>query len=242
MTSARLMLGMACALGLLLAAPAAHAACDPAVCPKVPVTSSAEVLDSPGAVQVTDRLGALAAGPFAARTAYYGAGWESYQYGSIFSRSGVTRTSTRAFEGQPGRVTYLDARRFCSRVVTKAHPNTLTADAKATWKCRARRASDVDGTTWLRAWLPSANLTEPPPTGSWFVDYTGGPAESADDRSLEIGVDSTTTWYRLTSSGIDLGRVIRSYELDDTSAQITTAAVPTLPAMSRFKTDGPGGG
>lgn len=187
---------------------------------------------------VSERITSMAAGAFAAKTAYYGAGWESYQYGSIFYRSGVTRTSVRAFESSPGRITYLDSRRSCSRNVTRKYPNTLAADADASWKCRARRASDVDGPTWLLRWLPAANLPSILPAGAWFIDYTGKPVEVAEGRSLEIGVDSTTTWYDMTASGIDLGRVIRFYELDDTSAQISDTAVPRLPAMSRFEEDG----
>ena len=240
MRPARLILGFGCAIGILVAAPAAHAACGPSSCPGLPIVSSAAFLDSPGAVQVTDRLNALAAGPFAARTAYYGGGWDSYQYGSIFSRSGVTRTSRRAFEDYPGRVTYLDAERSCSRTVTKAHPNTLEADTKATWRCRPRRASDTDGATWLLAWLPAAKLPEPFRAG-WYIDTTDNAAESDVGTGLIFGFDGYEISYRFTASGIDLGRVIRAYELDETSAEVTTVDVPTLPAMSRFKTKAQGG-
>lgn len=216
----------------------AWAECDSAVCVKSPAATAAEVLASPGATLVTERIMSIADGPFSAKTAYYGAGWESYQYGSVFSRDGVTRTSARAFEASPGKVTYLDARRSCSRTVTKKYPNTLTADADALWKCRSRKASDVDGTTWLRRWLPAANLPSTLPAGAWFIDYTDKPTAVAEGRSLEMAVESTTTWYEVKASGIDLGRVIRFYELDDSSAQISTAAVPKLPAMSRFRVDG----
>jgi len=226
---------LACAVGLIALAPAAHAACDPTVCPKVAVTASAEVLASPGAVLVTERLEAMSAGPFAARTAYIGAGWEEYQIGSIFFRSGVTRTSSRAFAGHPGKVTYLDAKRSCSRTVSKAHPNTMTADARATWRCRARKAADVDGVTWLRSWLPAANLPEPPPAGTWVIDYTGKPAEATEGLTLEFGVQNTTMWYAVKATGVELGRVIRFYETDDTSAAISTQSVPELPRMSRFR-------
>lgn len=235
MMAARVMLVLACAVGLLVAAPAAQAACDPTVCPKVPITASAEVLGSPGAVLVTGRLDAMASGPFAARTAYIGAGFESYQIGSIFFRSGVTRTSRRAFEGEPGKVTYLDGKRSCSRTVTKAYPNTVTADAKATWKCRARKSSDIDGVTWLRAWLPAANLPEPPPAGSWLIDYTDKPSEASEGLTLAFGLQNTTMWYAVKPTGVELGRVIRFYETDDTSAAISTASVPTLPKMSAFR-------
>jgi len=44
------------------------------------------------------------------------------------------------------------------------------------------------------------------------------------------------------ASGIDLERVIRAHEMDETSAEVITADVLTLPAMSRFKTKAQGGG
>ncbi|MFM8897052.1 MAG: hypothetical protein ACKOE2_17200 [Actinomycetales bacterium] len=217
---------LSCVIGLLVlfaavpAAPAAQAACDPTLCPQVPVTTSAELLTSPGAVEVTRRLDAMSSGPFTARTAYIGAGWESYQYGSIFFRAGVTRTSRRAFEGQPGKVTYLD---------------TLTADVKARWTCRARKASDVDGLTWLRSWLPAENVPEPPTGGTWFVDYTGKPIEASQGLTLTLGVQNTTLWYAVKPTGVELGRVIRFYETDDTSASISSTSVPVLPRMSAFR-------
>ena len=241
MKNARLILGFGFAIGMLVATPAAHAERDPSACLVCPIASPAEFLDSPGAVKVTDRLNALAAGPFAARTAYYGGGWDSYQYGSIFYRSGVTRRSWRAFEHYPGRVTYLDANRSCSRTVTKAHPNTLEADTKATWQCRPRRASDIDGATWLRAWLPAATLTEAFRAGS-YVDTTGKAAESDVGTGLTFGFDGYEVSYVFTASGIVLGKVIRAYEMDETLAKVTMADVPTLPAMSRFKTKAQGGG
>jgi len=241
MKNARLILGLGFAIGMLVAAPAARAACGPPACPGLPIDSKAAFLELPGAVQVTDRLNALAAGPFAARTAYYGGGWDSYQYGSIFFRSDVTRRSWRAFEDRPGRVTYLDAERSCSRTVTKAHPNTLEADTKATWQCRPRRASDIDGATWLRAWLPAAMWPEAFRAGS-YIDTTGKAAESDVGTGLMFGFNGYTVSYSFTASGIDVGRVISAYEMDETSADVTTADVPTLPAMSRFKTKAQGGG
>jgi|GEM_PF-3295474 len=232
---------LSCVIGLIVlfaavpAAPAAQAACDPTLCPQVPVTTSAELLTSPGAAEVTRRLDAMSSGPFTARTAYIGAGWESLQYGSIFFRAGVTRTSRRAFEGQPGKVTYLDSERSCARTITKAYPNTLTADVKARWTCRARKASDVDGETWLRSWLPAENVPEPPTSGTWFVDYTGKPIEASEGLTLTLGVRNTTLWYAVKPTGVELGRVIRFYETDDTSASISSTSVPVLPRMSAFR-------
>jgi len=229
----RLLSSLTYAIGLLVAAPAAQADCDTAAvgsdCAKW-----AEVLAT--AAEVTRRLEDMSSGPFMARTSYYGGGWDSEQYGSIFFRAGVTRHSMRAFAeaGEPGRVTYLDSERSCARTITKAYPNTLTADVKASWKCRARKASDsdLDAVTFLRSWVP---VVPKVPEGAEYASATRRADPGGDILSLSVATRGITFSYVVDPSGMELSQVIRSYEMDATTAKISTSSIPILPSMSKFK-------
>ena len=153
----------------------------------------------------------------------------------LFYVKGRTRTSRRSFDGNPGQITYLSGTRSCTRKVTKAYPNTLTADRKATWKCRARKASDVDGPTWLRRTLPAAILPSRPK--SWFLDYTAEPgfAVAGHTPTLGIYLSESRIWlaYTMTPTSMEFENYFRGVEETDQSIfTLTIDDVPKLPPIA----------
>lgn len=218
---------------VLAIAPAAQAACTPSAC-DVPFTGTVGAfLATPRVAGVTTQIQSMSDGDFVGRQSYVGAGWEEAQVSTIVYVDGVTRTAVRAFDGKAGRITYLSRTKACTRTVTSSHPNTYKADAMASWTCRARKSSDVDGRTWLRSTLPAARMPSAP--SSWFVDYTTETGFASSDSPPTLGIYiSPQHWleYQNTANTIRFQNYIRATESDSTVYTATTAGVPALPSIS----------
>lgn len=218
---------------LIATAPAAYASCTPAACDTPYTGSVSDLLATPRVSGVTDHIEAISTDDFVGQEWYLGAGWEEAQVTRFVRVKGVTRTSVRAFDDEPGKVTYLSKTKRCARTVSAAHPNTYAADAKATWTCRARRASDVDAATWLLSTLPSARVPQAP--SSWFVDYTEESGFPSTEGPPTLGIYfASTEWleYRMTATSMEFQDYVRSTESDVTVYTASTTGVPTLPSMS----------
>jgi hypothetical protein len=91
--------------------------------------------------------------------------WDSIE-GQYFRREkyihagGVTRHSVT--EGAKATVTYLSAKKRCTRTVKKAHPNTIAGDRTALWTCRARTGKDVDAADFASSFEPTRLMTAQP--------------------------------------------------------------------------------
>lgn len=240
----------------IMNAPMAHAVClesawvkgTTGTCPEEFTGTPTEFLAQPEVKTVTAQITSLAKGPFLWRTSAEIVGGDGeLEVRSTFFRDGVTRSSERATSLGAGSVTYLDARRSCTRTVTRAHPNTIAADAKATWKCRSRKASDIDGSTALLNWLPERNLAVTSDgqwaPGTWVVPTTGKAEYGAGDLSLGfiVGNPNCRTHYAYSpiTSGLKLASgspACSTPESDSNWGQVTGTGIPKLATMAAFKT------
>ena len=189
---------------LIATAPDAHASCTPSSCDTPFPGSVSDLLATPRVSGVSDQIEAMSEADFVGQQWYLGAGWEEAQITRFVRVKGVTRTSVRAFNDTPGRVTYLSKTKRCARTVSSAHPNTYAEDAKATWTCRSRRASDVDAAAWLLSTLPATQV--PPSPSSWFVDYTEESGFPSTEGPPTLGIYvASTRWleYRMTSTSME---------------------------------------
>ncbi len=218
---------------LIATAPDAHASCTPSSCDTPFPGSVSDLLATPRVSGVSDQIEAMSEADFVGQEWYLGAGWEEAQITRFVRVKGVTRTSVRAFNDTPGRVTYLSKTKRCARTVSAAHPNTYAEDAKATWTCRSRRASDVDAAAWLLSTLPATQVPASP--SSWFVDYTEESGFPSTEGPPTLGIYvASTRWleYRMTSTSMEFQDYVRSTESDVTVYTASTTGVPTLPSMS----------
>ena len=189
---------------LIATAPDAHASCTPSSCDTPFPGSVSDLLATPRVSGVSDQIEAMSEADFVGQQWYLGAGWEEAQITRFVRVKGVTRTSVRAFNDTPGRVTYLSKTKRCARTVSSAHPNTYAEDAKATWTCRSRRASDVDAAAWLLSTLPATQVPASP--SSWFVDYTEESGFPSTEGPPTLGIYvASTRWleYRMTSTSME---------------------------------------
>lgn len=220
-------------------------------CPEEFLGSPAQYLDQREVVAVTNLIDQIGQGPFLLRSTSAIAGGDGEeQVTSTFVRGGVTRRSVRATSLGPGEVTYLNASRVCQRTITESAPNTIDADKRATWKCRARKASDADGVAQLKAWLPSSNIPRAAdgnwPANTWLVSTTDKPEWGVTDpkgfllgyvvgtsRCLEShsyesndGGYTFTWWMPACSTPESAGDRVN----------VSTANIPKLANMGAFKT------
>jgi len=217
-------------------------------CPEEFTGTPAQFLALPEVREVTEELTAIARGPFLWRTSTEIVGGDGeLQVRTIFFRDGVTRRSERATSLGAGSVTYLDAQRSCTRAVTTTYPNTIAADAKATWKCRARKASDRDGSTSLLDWLPEHNLAVTSDgqwaPGTWVVPTTGKAEYDATQLSLGFIVGNPGCRvhyaYRPTTPGLTLASsspACSTPESDSSWGEVTGTGIGKLAKMANFKT------
>jgi hypothetical protein len=230
----RVLVGAAVTLSIgLISAPPASAACTITSCDNAFTGSVAAFLATPRVSGVTAQIEAMSAMDFTGQWWFYGAGGEDPQITRVVYEGGLTRTSTRSYNGKAGRITYLSRSKACSRKVSSANPNTYAADRTATWTCRARTSSDVDGPEWLRRTLPAANVPATPQ--SWFVDYTNEPGIGLHTARPTLGIYlALQHWleYTTTETSLRFEDFIRREESDTTVYTVSTAGIPALPAMS----------
>ena len=220
-------------------------------CPEEYQGSPAQYLAQPEVVAVTDLITQIGQGAFLLRSTSQIAGGDGEQsVTSTFVRSGVTRRSTRATSFSPGEVTYMNTSRVCRRTVTKSAPNTIDADKAATWKCRARKASDVDGAAQLKAWLPSANIPQAAdgnwPANSWLVSTTDKPEWGVTDPAnfllgYVVGTGSCleSHSYERSTGGYTFSwrmSACSTPESSGDSVDVSTTGIPKLANMATFKT------
>jgi len=193
-----------------------------------------EFLASPRAVQADELTRAFAGRPFAATVTHtYGEVTSVVQ--RVFSRNGLTRSSTRA-EAGPTIITYVKGNRACTRKVTKRYPNTFAADAKAPWVCGARKEGDLDASSWLATQTPAYVLASHPNRG-WYADTSlqrsvQPPGPGQIESTLQIALlDSKVYTYDWVFAP---GKMLLDQNSDDgvyweeRSTLITTKDVPRL--------------
>lgn len=220
-------------------------------CPEEFLGTPEQYLAQPEVMAVTNLIDQIGRGPFLLRSTSEIAGGDGEQQViSTFFRSGVTRRSIRATSLGPGEVTYLNASRVCRRTITESAPNTIAADKQAHWKCRTRKASDVDGAAQLKAWLPSGNIPRAAdgnwPANTWLVSTTDKPEWGVTDpkgfllgyvvgtsRCLEShsyesndGGYTFTWWMPACSTPESAGDRVN----------VSTSNIPKLANMGSFKT------
>jgi len=242
----------------LMAAPGANAVCltwswqpgTQGACPEEYAGTLREYLSEPSVEKLSSTIAAIANQPFLLRSSQEIAGGDGeMSVTSTFVRNGVTRRSTRATSLDPGEVTYLNATRSCRREISKAMPNTIAADAKATWKCRSRKSSDVDGTAELQAWLPARVIGSTAdgtwPGGTWLVPTTGKSEYAAQGLLLGyvLGTVGSETCaraysYEATASGYAFSTSQPPCSVPESSYRsvtVSTTDIPVLANMAKFK-------
>lgn len=254
----QLLIGLVFVAAVFVAAPA-QAVCLSAywqpgqqgTCPEEYPGSPAQYLAQPEVIAVSDLITQIGKRPFLMRSTSEIAGGDGEQVvTSTFSRGDTTRRSTRATSLGPGEVTYLNKARVCRRTVTAAAPNTIDADKKAIWKCRARKASDVDGATQLQRWLPSANIPAAPdgtwPANTWLVSTTDKPewgVTSPSDFLLGYIVGTASCLeshsYELKGDGYVFSWGMPACSTPESAGdrvEVSTVGIPKLANMAVFTT------
>lgn len=212
-------------VGALVVAPAAAAAeQDPygvfvsAITGQRWVTMSpSEYLANPITLDMQARMDALSDGDFKAGVASEfdatpDPTWDVFQIGEV--------TRFRIYGSKRMMIRYVSPEKVCSRPVTKASDDSITADRSARWTCKAATSSTVDGREFVAPHLPTSVVSSVKDSEFRVLMKEGAtlPAPGSTSASLEIIVRRIAL---LRSYGLN-GGPSEYYEFSSTATNMRT--------------------